>query len=350
MPPPSTSRSTGRSGPATLMDVAAAAGVAPSTVSRVLRAEKGHRVSVETLERIKAEAQRLAYRPNPTARSLRLARSMALGFVVPQLDNPVFSDSVLAAERAARQRGYSTLLMHVASERAEAAVYRGFAESHRIDGLIVAAQESDVQLVEELRQVPVHTVVLNRRVPGVASFVALESESAARRAVQHLIDLGHRRIAHLAGNPRGFNGGQRLRGWRQALEGAGLKADRRLVVEAGYTFNGGAEAMRRLLESQDARPTAVFAATLLSAAGAMSVLHEAGVEIPRQMSVVAVHDGQIAKLLYPPLTTVSLPNAEMGRIAAESLIDMIEGRGTAVARMLAPGELVVRGSTARAAD
>lgn len=339
-----------RSSPATLADVASAAGVDPSTVSRVLRDDSGHRVSAETLARIRSAAQSLGYRPNPNARGLRMARSMALGFVVPQLDNPVFSDSVLSAERAARERGYSMLLMHVSADVADAKIYSTFAESHRIDGLIVAAQESDSQLVDELSRVRIPTVVLNRQVPGMPNFVALESESAARTVVEHLLRLGHRRIAHLTGNPVGFNGRQRLKGYTSALEAAGLKVEKRLLAEAGYTFNGGADAMSRILSQPGARPTAVFAATLLSAAGAMSVLHQAGLLIPAQISVAAVHDGRLAQLLHPPLTTVGLPVAEMGRRAAYGLVDMINGKRKSITELLAPESLVVRGSTAPPPD
>ena len=333
--------------PATLADVAALANVDPSTVSRVLRDDAGHRVGVLTREKVHKAAAQLAYRPNEHARGLRLSRSQALGFVVPQLDNPVFSDSVLAAERAARERGYSLLLMHVSADQADANVYRNFAESHRIDGLLVAAQETDTQLVDELRQVRIPTIVLNRRVAGIRSFVALESESAARIATEHLLQLGHRRIAHLAGNPAGFNGKQRLAGFRAAMKSAAIPVERRWLQEAGYTFTGGAQMMQRILDQPPPWPTAVFAATLLSAAGAMSVLHRNAILIPDEMSVISLHDGRIAEMVYPALTTVRLPVAEMGRQAVDGLIDILEGKCTSISAMLAPETLILRASTAK---
>jgi LacI family transcriptional regulator len=338
----STSKDQAASRPAILADVAREAGVDPSTASRVLRGMAA-RVAPETRERIEEAARRLAYHANATARALRLARTEAIGMVVPQLDNPVFSTTIGGAQRAAEEAGYALLIIHQEPGASTADLARRLDASRRVDGWLIAAADEDSALRDALRTLSVPYVVLNRQMQGVPFCAALDNAAAARMAVDHLIGLGHRRIGHLAGRLQGYNGTGRLRGYRQALEAAGLAPHPELVVEAGYTVGGGAEGMRRLLPM---RPTAVFAATLIAAAGALRSLHEAGLHVPRDMSVIAMHDGAVAELVHPPLTTVRMPTSRMGQVATEALIALIEGRGAEELAILPPEELILRASTA----
>ena len=186
---------------------------------------------------------------------------------------------------------------------------------------------------------------MNRRI-GDAPGVALDSELAARVGTEHLLDLGHRHIGHLAGRLEGFNGRARLLGYRAALEARGIGFDESLVEAAGYTVEGGAEGMRRLLARTGPRPTAILAATLVSATGAMASLHAAGIEIPREMSVIGIHDAPVAAMVYPALTTVQTPIEQMGARAAELLIALLSGETPAPVPLLAPEGLILRGSTA----
>lgn len=333
--------------PAGIIDVAREAGVDPSTVSRVLRGIGGQRVSVETRQRIEAAAIRLDYRPNPTARALRLARSDTIGMVVAQLENPVFSTAIRGAQRGAEALGYSLLIAHHEPGTPAQDLFRRLGEARRVDGLLVAAADDDATLREALSEVSVPYVLLNREMPGVPCCVALDNVAAARLATEHLLSLGHRRIAHLGGRLAGYNGRRRLEGYRAALRTAGIPFDPALVAEAGYTAEGGATGMRRLLALPDyARPTAVFAATLVSGAGALRTLHEHGIAMPEAISLVALHDSVVAELLFPPLTTVAMPTEAMGQAGAEALIGMISGAPPPPSRVLPPQGLVLRASTA----
>ncbi len=330
---------------ATLADVAAAAGVDRSTASRVLSAGTDHRIGAATRERVLAAAKALGYEPNPLARGLRMARSYTLGIAVPQLENPVFPEIIFGAEIAARARGYALLISHSDDAGGDAGHYGKLARVSRVDGLLVATLEHEEALLQSLQQTSLPYVVLNRRLDGLANHVVFDSFAAARLATEHLIALGHRRIAHLAGRAGGYNAVRRLAGYRAALEAAGIAFDPALVVAAGYTFEGGEAGMRQLVEG-GAALTAVVAATVLTAAGAMKLLHARGIAIPSQVSVIAIHDAAIADMLHPQLTTVRLPLREMGEVAARGLIDLLERRIDAIGHTLAPERVVLRASTA----
>ncbi len=329
-----------------MSDVAAAAGVDPSTASRVLNDETRHRVGSSTRERVLACAKALGYQPNPLARGLRTSRSYTLGIAVPQLENPVFPEIILGAETAARARGYSLLISHSGDAGGDARNYEQLAKVSRVDGLLVATLEDDDLLRQSLARTSLPFVVLNRKLAGVENHVVFDSFAAAKLATEHLLLLGHRRIAHLAGRLYGYNGTRRLAGYRDALKAAGIDFDSGLVVAAGYTFEGGELAMRELL-ARNNHPSAVVAATVLAAAGALKVLHAENIRVPAQMSIIGIHDAAIAEMLHPPLTTVRLPLREMGACATRGLIDLIEQKSQRVAQTLAPERVVVRESTAR---
>lgn len=312
-----------------------------STASRVLRGDSAQRVREDTRDRILQVAQELAYRPNSLARGLRTARTDTLGIVVPQLDNPVFAAAIRGAEQAAAELGYSLLISH-REPGSTATTIAKLSQTNRVDGLLVASLDDDEVLRSDLAAAQVPFVLMNRVLPGAPLSVVLDSRAAARKAVEHLAGLGHRRIAHLAGRPQGFNATQRLEGYRDGLAAAGLAYDEALVATAGYTAEGGARAMRELLPR---KPTAVLAATLVSAAGAMAVLHETGLRIPEDVSVVGLHDAPVASLLYPSLTTVMMPTEEMGRVAATLLIRRLAGEHPTPVEPLPPGALIARAST-----
>jgi LacI family transcriptional regulator len=330
---------------ANLKDVARLAGVDVSTVSRVLNGSSTQRVSEETRARILAAAETLEYRPNALARGLRTSRVFALGIVVPQLDNPVFSSAIRGAELAASALGYSLIISHRDPGRAAEGEYKRLTVTHGVDGLLVASLDEDRGLIGALEETGVPFVLMNRRI-GDAPAVALDSQEAARVGVEHLLDLGHRRIAHLAGRLEGFNGRARLAGYQAALAARGLPLDPDLVESAGYTVEGGTRAMQALLARLHPRPTAILAATVVSAAGALAALHEAGLGIPSDISIVAIHDAPIAAMVYPALTTVQTPTESMGARAVELLIRLIAGEKPASPPLLPPSGLILRRSTA----
>lgn len=332
-----------------LRDVAARAGVDVSTVSRVLSGDRSQRASAATRDKIVQAAEALDYRPNALARALRTARTSTIGIVVPQLDNPVFSSAILGAEEAASARGYSLLITHRDPKNPAEGEFQRLAATHRVDGLLVSSLDEDRNLIASLEATGIPFVLMNRRL-GSAAAVALDSEEAARMGTDHLLALGHRRIAHLAGRLEGFNGRARLKGYEAALAARGIAPDPTLVEAAGYTAEGGAEATRRLLARSGPRPTAILAATLVSATGALATLHAAGIAVPAAMSVVAIHDNPLAAMVYPALTTVRTPIEEMGRKAAEMLIALLDGRAPPSQTLLPPAGLISRASAAPPPD
>lgn len=332
----------------TLADVADLAGVDRSTVSKVLAGSKEVRVREETRLRIFDAAHRLGYRPNGMARALRTNRSQTLGLVLPRLDNPVFSDMTNGIEAAARARGYSILINRISGANAREA-FMHMVTANQVDGVLVISFDSDRMLEDALAGLPVPVVMINRRAVNGTGYVVHDSFRAAEMATRHLIEAGHRRILHLAGRSEGFNGSQRLAGYRAALEAAGLAFDESLVLSVGYDPELAASALAdylRTIPAATRRPTALFAATLVTAAGALRTLHECGFELPKDFSVIALNDGLLASLVFPQLTTVALQSVEMGSRAAAMLIDQIEENRPARGEVLQPGDLIVRNSVA----
>lgn len=328
-----------------LVDVAALAGVDVSTVSRVLSGNKNQRTSPETRQRIEAAAKKLAYQPNIQARSLRTSRTYTLGIAVPQLDNPVYAQIILGAERGARELGYSLLIAHIEQPGGDEAAFERLARMNHVDGLLVTTLDENSVVLRAVKRAKVPFVLLNRKVQGVRNCIYFDSRGAARMAVEHLIGLGHRRIAHLSGQLNPSTGIGRYAGYCDALAAAGIALDPALVEVSGYTVEGGARAMQAILQRTSPRPTAVFPLTLAAAAGAMKALHTEGIRVPEQMSVITVHDGPIAEVVFPQLSTVKMPVEQMGYEGAQALVALIDGQLPRVERQMAPLELLLRQST-----
>ncbi|WP_428697149.1 LacI family DNA-binding transcriptional regulator [Stappia sp.] len=334
-----------RSRSTTLRDVAKAAGVDVSTVSRVLKNDKDVRTSAETRQRIIDAAERLKYRANPLARALKTAQSRTLLIVVPQIENPVFASAILGAEAEARARGY-VLLVAYDQNGSAASVLERVSQSSLIEGVIIASFDEDDSLRQSIAAMNRPYVVINRVLPGDVPCVAVDTCAASAIGVRHLIDLGHRRIGHVAGRLGRFNGNARRQGWEEAMSAAGLDPDPQLVAEAGYDPERVPAAVDRLL---DRKVTAIHAATLLTGAATIAHLHKLGLDVPGDISVVTMHDDLLARVVYPEITTVGLPTSEMGHEAVRMLVDQLVTPSDAASQrppvlLLAPGNLVVRGS------
>jgi LacI family transcriptional regulator len=330
----------------TLSDVAALAGVNVSTVSRVLGGDENQRVSPETRKRIIAASKKLSYQPNLTARSLRTARTYTLGIAVPQLDNPVYAQIIQGAERGAREMGYSLLIAHIEQSSNNNVAYERLAQINRVDGLLITTLEENSVMLRAVKRANVPFILLNRKVPKIQNCIHFDSRLAARIAVEHLISLGHKHIAHLSGQLNPSTGIGRYAGYCDALRAAGLPLEADLVRVSGYTLAGGAIAMNAILDEAIRRPTAVFPLTLTAATGAMMALHSRGVRVPQDMSLITVHDGPIAEAMFPQLTTVRMPVEQMGYRGARALIELLEGLRSSIDEQMAPGGLILRQSTA----
>jgi LacI family transcriptional regulator len=321
-----------------LRDVAAAAGVDASVVSRVLSGDSRLSVRPETRERVLEAASRLDYRPNAAARTLKTARTMAIGMIVPDLANVNYATIAQGAEEAASTSGYALLVAHgSASDR--------LPDLHgRIDGLLIGMATSETPRHGEFGG-GVPALLVNRREPcGVAS-VTVDDEAGGALATQHLLSLGHRRVAHIAGPQNADTARRRLRGYTSALQAAGLDPRSEWIAETAFDEAGGHVAATRLLRLEP-RPTALFVANVRAAIGALAAARRLGLRVPEDVSIVGFHDAPFTAYLDPALTTVRMPLAEMGRQAVDSLLALLGGQPVADVMVASPAELVVRASSA----
>ena len=330
----------------TTHDVAARAGVSQPTVSLVLSKNPTARVAADTRERVLRAAEELGYRPNVIARSLVRRRSYAIGLVVPDLANQFFAHVVSGAERVAAEAGYAVLLCEQRGAGIES--HLDALRARQVDGLILDAAGAS-SIPEDLLD-GINVVLIDQpsqRWPGVAS----DAEGAGRMAAEHLVGLGHRRIAFVGPSADVHSFRMRERGFTRALREAGLGIDSDLLRRAPATVAGGTAAMRALLARKEA-PTAVFFANDLLALGAYKACAQLGVSIPRDVSVVGCDDIEFAQLVTPELTTVAVPARELGARAARLLVRDLAGDAVAPSQQTRPlpVRLVVRGSTGPAPD
>ncbi|MFB4271913.1 LacI family DNA-binding transcriptional regulator [Nonomuraea sp. GTA35] len=324
----------------TLADVAAMARVDRAVVSRVVNKDPTLNIRQETRERVLAAIDELGYRPNVAARSLRTSRAHMFGLFIPDFANPVYAEIIKGAEAEAAAQGY--VLVTGSATGAGLGEYMDRIGQGRIDGLLLAGTGDDTTLTHQLDQAAIPWLMLNNRSRGVKRYVILDDQRAAALAVEHLVRLGHRRIAHLAGPSRADTAARRSAGYSAAMREAGLPEGP--IVAADYTPAGGAAAMARLLAGAEP-PTAVFVANVASAIGAMEGVRAAGLEIPRDVSIVAVHDLDLASYLHPALTTVRMPLAELGRRGV-TLLGSLKPDDTVAEVLAGPIELIQRRSTA----
>ncbi|WP_434741439.1 LacI family DNA-binding transcriptional regulator [Micromonospora sp. SH-82] len=338
-------------------DVARLAGVSTATVSRALRGLPT--VSADTRRRVLAAAEQLEYAVSPSASRLAGGRTGTVAVVVPRITRWFFSTVVEAVEDVLYESGYDLLLCNLGGrEQLRQRVLRTADLDKRADGVIlVATPLRDTELTALGRlTLPGITISSGGVVPDWP-WVRIDDRAAARTATRHLLDLGHRRIAHISGDPDdelAFTTHiDRRRGYEEELRAAGLEPDPSLDVESQFTINGGTRAMEELLRRGDP-PTAVFAACDEMAMGAISALRDAGLRVPQDVSVIGIDDHDLAGVLG--LTTIAQPAADQGTLAARILLDPIVGAlatgpsGPAEAgaeqSVVLPTRLVVRYSTA----
>jgi len=335
----------------TLQDVAQHLGVHKSTVSRAMDPARRHLVKADLLSRVEAAAKTLGYRPNHAAAALSRGRSKTIGVLLPDITNPVFPPILRGIEDALDEEGYFALLANTSrpesrSHAIEQAVDR--MQAQRVEGFLVATASRDDVWLDALRQSGARIVLINRT-DGRGHLPAVISDDmlGMRLAVDHLVALGHRRIAHLAGPESLSTGMARRVGFEQALHNHGLVAAQ-VVMARAYAIESGEQAMQQLLAARAKQPfTAVVAANDLIALGAMQTLRAAGLNVPADISIVGHNDMPLLDQVHPPLTSVRIQHYEMGYKSARLLLDALRERpGSQDATVMLPPQLRVRGSTA----
>ncbi len=334
----------------TLKDVAELAGVDVSTASRVLSGA-GFRVRESTRQKVLSAASQLGYEPNALARSLRVGKTNIFALLIPDITNSFFAELSKGAEDATASHGYSLILCNTEDREGPEEEYIQALRERQIDGFLMATAHNGGAAARRLIDTGYPLVLVNRRMRGVrTSYVVADDANGARSAVAHLIELGHRRIAHIAGFLHADTARRRLDAYRATMAASGLEKEaHELVVESDFTFKGGQEAMGRLLDLSQP-PTAVFVANDVMALGAMTVAQARGLRVPDDVSLVGFNDIQMARYSYPSLTTVRTPAYEMGVLAAQMLLKIARGEDRSPTGMVLGSELIVRDSTASPSD
>jgi LacI family transcriptional regulator len=305
----------------TISDVAKRAGVSPATVSRVLQGAANVRPT--TRERVEKAIDELGYVPSAVARSLRSKRTRSLALVVPDITNTFWTTVARGVEDVAQQHDYSVLLGNTDEDPAKQKRYLDFLVSQQVDGVIIAPYDADARNLGKLRQRNIPTVLIDRRIEGWdLDSVLGDSLSGARAVVQHLVDLGHRRIAILSGPTITSTAEDRVAGYCLALVEAGIDLDPRLIKRGEYRSQAG-EALARELLDEELGVTAIFAANNAIAMGAISTLEERGLQIPQDIALVSFDDLPNTSQIFPFLTVVTQPVYDMGMNAAQLLLSRL---------------------------
>jgi LacI family transcriptional regulator len=324
-----------------LIDIAEAAGVHVSTVSRVLNGDPALSIRPETYERVLSAARAQGYRPNALARALKQRRTGAVALVVPLLRNPVWTRLQRGALQEARERGYVVMIMEEPTEDPQPpGDYRYLVEESRVDGLLLATALRVPEHSACMNAIP--HVYVNRRGPEPGNDVVMDEAGAIRLFVDYLAGLGHERIALLDGPAEVDTVHRRVSAARRicALRGLSLT-----VRHAAASEEGGWDAAMRMLR-RDPRPTALGVGSLNQVFGLLAALRTAGVAVPRDMSVVSFDEDECLAFLEVPVTSVCMPLADLGKAAVDALVARIEGQAAADVLIREPIRLLLRGSVA----
>ncbi len=328
----------------TIKDIARAAGVSPSTVSRALNDSPLIRQS--TKERIKRLAAELGYERNELARSLVKGRTRALGLLVPDITNPFFAEITKGVEDAAQTRGYGVILCNTGDDPQRELAYGLLLRRKRVDGQIITSVALEDPFLPELSRTKTPFVLVSRTSNTVdAPYVIVDDEWGAELAADHLLKLGHRRIACISGPEDVGPGKVRAEAFVRHLSSHGIELPRTWVRHTEFTWEGGERVASEILAKRR-RPTAIFAANDLIALGVLVAAHKRGLSVPEELSVVGFDDIAYASLPLIELTTVAQPAYKMGYLAAEWLMDLLEGKRRKKLQKRVRPTLMVRKTTA----
>jgi LacI family transcriptional regulator, galactose operon repressor len=331
----------------TIYDVARLAGVSTATVSRALNATG--QVAEEKRLAIDAAVEQLGYRPNTIARSLVTRATQTIALLLPDITNPFYAELVTGIQALTSERDYTMLLCTTGFDPEQEERYLRLLHAKHVDGALVDGLVLPAERIARFVEDGFPIVCLDRDISSPAvPLVQVDNRMGARIATEHLLALGHRRIAHITGAPARISD-QRTLGYESALATAGVQADPALVAPGGFTETGGHDAMTALLAVAP-ELTAVFAANDLSAIGAMNAIVGSGRSVPGDVSIVGFDDLRLARYTSPPLTTVRQPADVIARHSTELLLGMIAGQRPRQMHQLFAPELILRSSTAPPAE
>ncbi|HEX8614872.1 MAG TPA: substrate-binding domain-containing protein [Telluria sp.] len=328
--------------PSTLIDVARHAGVSPSTVSRILNGTA--KVSDDKRAAVMAAIEKMHFAPNQMAQGLKKGRSMTIGIVVQDISSPFFDETLRGVDDGLKGTGYASVIVSGHWNAVEETERIRLLLARKVDGIIVLSGHlEDETILQFANQRPIVSTGRDLRTKSALGF-KLDNENGAFMAVRHLVELGHRRIAFVTGPSHHRDADERLVGYKRALAESDLDYDDKLVVGGDFHESGGLLAVNHLFETNQ-QFTAVFAANDLSAYGVRLCLYRKGIRVPDDISLVGFDDLPGSSYTTPPLTTIRQPLYDMGRIATNALLALINGEP--VLAQIPPLELVVRETTRR---
>ncbi|MEM1505615.1 LacI family DNA-binding transcriptional regulator [Domibacillus sp. 8LH] len=326
----------------TIYDVAEKAGVSISTVSKVLN-NKGH-LAEKTRKKVKATMLELNYQPSVVA-SVR-KRIQTIGLLIPDIANPFMAEIARVIENHVKRYGYSLMICSTDNDLKNEVEYVSILKQKYTDGIIVATGLKREEAVKELIKTDIPIALLSRDVPSLAvNTVLVDDYLGGYEATNHLISLGHQKIAMITEDTTFSTLQARVNGYKKALEEAGLSYDENLVLTNNTSLEEGKKSMLSLLKKASP-PTAVFASTESLAIGAVQGAHELNLNVPDEVSIIGFDDTVLSTICEPPLTTVAQPIEEMGEKAVELLIEEIEKNKASKQRVMLSPKLIVRKSTA----
>lgn len=328
---------------ATIKDVAALAGVSFTTVSHVMNQTRP--VSAPVAAKVKAAIRQLNYVPSGVARSLRARQTGTIGLLVPNNTNSYFAELARGIEDYCERNGYCVFLCNSDDDVRKQQNYLRVLREKRIDGLIVASAGDDSVLVELLAAARVPVVMVDRQIAGlVADAVQIDHEAGAYLATQHLLQLGHRRLACIGGPPGMDVSALRLDGFRRAMAENALPIAPGAIVASDFSSHGGYAAAKQLF--QTFKPTGIFASNDMMGIGALRAAAEQGLRVPHEVSVVGFDDIELGRYVFPALTTVGQPILSLGEATAQTLLARIGGSLAGEQhRQILPPALTIREST-----
>ncbi|WNQ10309.1 LacI family DNA-binding transcriptional regulator [Paenibacillus aurantius] len=333
---------------ATIYDVAKEAGVSIATVSNAING-KG-KVSRKRREQILEIMERLQYQPSVIASALMGKQTYTVGMLIPDISNPFFAEIARAVEDRAHQEGYSVIICSTDNRDERVERYLTLLQQKSVDGIIIGTGIEDLDILRRLQANGVPLAMIAREAPALSvDTVVTDDETGGRLAAEHLVSLGHRRLAVLAESRKVSSSRERIRGFREGLSAAGIALEEESIAVCEYKVEDGKRrALELLALPPEERPTGIFCCNDLLAIGALQAAKEKGIPVPEGLSIVGFDDTILASVTDPPLTTVAQPMEEMGRLAFDRLAACLQRRDSERQRVVLKPELKARRSTAPA--
>jgi LacI family transcriptional regulator len=310
-----------------IRDLAEIVGLSATTVSRVLNGKAiSYRISEKTQERVLKAAKDYNYTPNKIARGLKLSKTDTLGLIIPDISNPFFSDIASSIEREAYNKGYSLILCDSNEDQKMENELIELLRSHKVDGIIIAPIGTDYENIKNTFNSGMPLVVIDRSSPetGLPSITS-DNYQGGYDAVNYMISMGHKKISCIQGIPKSQPSLERVRGFKDALRHGNIDFDNNMIVGDDFSTDNGYR-QTRILFSLDDAPTAIFALSNLIGLGVIKAVHEMGLKIPDDISLISFDEQPYSAFLGTPMTTVDQKKSEMGQLAVAVLVEYIKNK------------------------